>query len=245
MAKQSILEIVKAVCGRIGLNKPNTATGSTDIQVTQLVDLANEEGQELAARFGWQALIREKTFTLLAAEDQGLLVGGTILAAADGFSKIINDTIFNRTTQVQVTGPVTPRGWQGLKATTTATGFYSQYRLRAGHLLLYPAPSVGTAAFEYLTENWVSNLAGDTFSVQFTADDNYPLLDSRLITAGLLWRWKAAKGFEYAEDYNKYEAAVLDAMTGDKTAQTVRLDGVNQDGLDPHILVPRGNWMQP
>jgi hypothetical protein len=243
LAQDNILKIVRDVAGRVGLNKPNTVTGSTDVGVVQLLDLANAEGQDLAARYEWQILMREKVFTTIAAEDQGKLVGGTILSPADGFKKILNDTIFDRSQRVQVTGPLTPRAYQAYKGTTNMNGFYSQYRLRGGHLILYPAPSVGrTYAFEYLSENWVSNLNGDEFSARFEADEDYPLFDSQLITMGLLWRWKASKGLEYAEDFNAYEGRVLDAMAADKTTRPVRLDGCNRDGADPFILVSRGNW---
>ena len=246
MAQDNILAIVRTVAGRVGLNKPNTVTGSTDVGVVQLWDLANEEGQELAARYDWQVLVREKTFATIAAEDQGKLVGDpshTILSAADGFRKILNDTIFDRSQRVQVTGPMSPRVYAAYKGTTAMNGFYSQYRLRGGRLLLYPAPSAGRQyAFEYISENWVTSSAGDAFRNKFTQDEDIPLLDSNIITMGLLWRWKAAKGLEYAEDYNKYEARVLDAMTEDKTTRAVSLDGSNKDGADPFILVQRGNW---
>jgi hypothetical protein len=35
------------------------------------------------------------------------------------------------------------------------------------------------------------------------------------MTQGVIWRWKAAKGLEYAEDYNKYERLVADQMGRD------------------------------
>lgn len=245
MAKQTILQIVRAVAPRLGLLPPSTVTGSTDLQIQQLLALANEEGEELAGRkTGWTALIKERTFTTVAAESQGVLAGG-VVPAGSGFSYILNDTIFNRTTQFGVSGPMTPRGWQGLKATTTLTGFYSQYRIRGGELLLYPAPAAGdTAAFEYVTENWVSNVTNDVFRTEFTMDDDYPLLDSRLIRLGLIWRWKSAKGLEYAENFNAYEAAVADALARDGTAGPASLDGCNRDGIEPGIFVSKGNWMQ-
>lgn len=244
MARESVLDIVKAVAQRVGISTPTTATGSTDVQVQQLTALANEEGEDLAARRIWTALIKEKTFTLLATESQGALIG-TILSTADGFDFILNDTIWNRTTRYPGVGPVTATGWQALKAVPVA-GFWLQYRIRGGELLMNPTPTAGnTAAFEYKTENWVSNLAGDTFRAKFTMDDDYPLLDSKLIKAGLLWRWKASKGLEYAEDFAKYENLVADAMHRDGTAKSVSLDGSDKYSIKPVVMVPAGNWMVP
>ena len=71
MANKSILNIIKTVAKLVGVSEPTTATGSTDIQVKQLLALANEEGQELAARYDWTALVREATYTALGVEEIG------------------------------------------------------------------------------------------------------------------------------------------------------------------------------
>lgn len=242
MATESILQIVKEVAGRVGINKPNTATGSTDPQVVQLVALAGEEVQELSGRFDWQSMIVEQSFVTVALEDQGALVG-TIVPAGRPLRKIINETMFNRTTHFPVTGPLTPTGWQGLKAVTTVAGFYSRYRIRTGRLLFYPAPAAAQSVyFEYIAENGVSSVDGSVFRLNFTADDDFPMVDSRLVKLGLRWRWKAAKGLDYSEDFNTYERAVLDAMTSDGTKQPARLDGKASVGVHPGIWVPRSNW---
>lgn len=241
MASDNVLTIVREACGRIGLNKPSTATGSTDVQIQQLVSLANEEGKKLAARTQWQELVAEATFTTVASEDQGKL-NGTIVSTASGLKYILNDTINNRTLRVNVPGPLSPRGWQGLKATGVPSGYWSQFRLRGGKLLLYPAPTAGqTASFEYMTENWASNATNDTFRKAFTADDDFPLLDSDLITAGLVWRWKKAKGLSYGEDMGDYEELVIDAIARNAPTKVVNLNG-DCDEITPMVVVSRGNW---
>jgi hypothetical protein len=109
---------------------------------------------------------------------------------------------------------------------------------------MYPAPASDliTCAFEYVTENWVSNAAGDTTRAEFTMDDDFPLLDSRLIELGLIWRWKEAKDLSYSEAFNKYENAVADAMTREKTSRKACLDGQGREGIEPLIIASKGNW---
>ena len=243
MASQTALEIVRTVAGRVGIQRPSTATGSTDVQVQQLVALLNEEGQELAKRYVWQATVREKTFTTIAAEDQGLLVGGAILSAADGFKYVLNDTIYDRTTEYQLQHS-TPTRWQSDKS-TLPVGPYSRYRIRNGRLLMLPAPTAGlTVAFEYVTENWVSNAAGDAFRAEFTMDGDFPLLDSQLLIMGLKWRWKAAKGLSYAEDMQSYELAVADATSRDEPRGVVSFNGPDRDNFEPYVVTPAGDWNQ-
>lgn len=243
MAFDPLLTIVQSVCGRIGLQKPNSVAGATDIQTIQLLELLNLGGQELAARYAWTALVDEASFLTLNQDSQGVLDGG-ILPVNAGFNYIINDTIFNRTTQFQVTGPLSPRGWQGLKAITTVAGFYAQFRIRDGQLLMFPDPPAGQSVFfEYFSENWVNVQAlGANTSNAFANDTDIPLLDSRLLKLDLTWRWKAFKGLAYSEDMNSFENAVLDAMTRDGGKRATSLDNRNLDSVDPFILVSRGSW---
>lgn len=242
MTQRSVLEIVKRVAGRVGINKPSAATGSTDIQIVQLVDLLNEEGQELAARFPWQVLVKEKTFTSLNNEDQGLLIGGTILTAADGFDYVVNGSIFNRTARVEMPGALSAPDWQAYKASGVVANPYSEYRLRGGHLLLMPAPAAGqTLVFEYKTKNWVTKLDATTVD-EVSADDDVPILDTTVLISGLTWRWKAAKGLEFAQDFEKYESMVSDKMTRDSPGKVQRLDSGGDYGIRPSILVSRGSW---
>lgn len=245
MASDSILTIIQDMTSVVGLNKPSTATGSSDPQVIQLVSLANEEVRSLAARYPWQTLIREQSFNTVASQDQGVFVGG-IIPAGQPCKYILNETMYNRTLHIPQVGPLSPTAWQALSAVTTVAGFYSRYRLRTGHLLFYPAPAAGqTVYFEYLAEAAISNAAGDTFSTHFKKDDDFPVVDSGLVTLGLRWRWGKAKGFDYAEDFNTYEREVLDAMTHDKTAKPISLNSGHGNGVRPLISVPAGNWMQP
>lgn len=241
MAHKTVLEIVREAAPRLGIQRPTTAVGSTDVQVQQLVALLNEEGESLADRYDWEALTREKTFTTIAAEDQGLLVGGTILASTDGFKKILNDTLWDRSTDYQLQNS-TPSRWQADKSSLTV-GPYSRYRIRNSRLYMLPAPTAGlTIAFEYLTENWVTNTAGDEFRDSFTLDSDLPLLDSRIMTLGLKWRWRAAKRLTYAEDFQAYEYAVMDAMTRDGTKPMASMNGPDTENFSPYVVVPAGSW---
>ena len=58
---------------------------------------------------------------------------------------------------------------------------------------------------------------------------------------GLIWRWKAAKGLDYSEDYAKYERRVTDAMGRDAGKPKLSMDGASYD-IQPVILVPRGSF---
>ena len=83
MAQDTVLQIVRDACSEIGITQPNTAVGATDLQIIQLTSLVNREGRELSQRGQWQELVKEQTWTSLAAEDQGAINGGLYQKKAD------------------------------------------------------------------------------------------------------------------------------------------------------------------
>jgi hypothetical protein len=59
----ALLDVVQTVAGKVGLGKPAAAATSIDTNVLQIVTFASEAGQELAARYGFQELTKEATFS--------------------------------------------------------------------------------------------------------------------------------------------------------------------------------------
>lgn len=227
--------MIQSVCKRIGIAAPVAANGSTDLIVQQILELSNEEGQELAARYQWTGLVKEASFTTVGVENQGAL--GTI---APGMKFIINDTIWNRSLRRPVFGPRTPPQWQQQKA-ININGPWNTFRIEGSNILFNPIPAVGHSCyFEFITGNWISLNAGGT-GASWVNDADTSLLDEQLIALGTIWRWKAAKGLDYAEDFNKYEKRVLDAIGRDGTKDWLSTDGTKFD-VFPGVVVPAGNW---
>ncbi len=233
----SLLSMTQQVCRRIGITAPVSVSSSSDPQIIQLMALANEEGQDLSTRYPWQNIRQESTFLTVATEDQGSI---NTLAGTD-FRYILNDIMWNRSLLRPVFGPVQPYEWQNLKA-RNITGPWAQYIMRGNHVRFIPVPVAGnTIAFEWISKNWVSVTASSTTSSTWTADADTGLLDEEIMTQGMLWRWKAAKGLEYAEDYNKYERLVADQMARDGGKSLLSMEGSNGD-IPVGILVPIGSW---
>lgn len=232
----SLLTLIQRSCRRIGVNPPTVAFASSDPQIQQMIGLANEEGQDLSARYPWTVLQNESTFVTVAAETQGAI--GTLAGAS--FRYILNDIMWNRSLLRPVFGPLSPQEWQALKA-RNVTGPYTQFRIRGTSVLFIPTPVAGnTIAFEWISRNWVTVLLGGT-SATWTADGDTGALDEEIMIEGLIWRWQAAKGLEYAESYNKYERLVVDQMARDGGKSRLNLAGSYND-FPAGVLVPIGSW---
>jgi len=237
----SLLTIIQDVHARIGLNPPFSVIGSTDLTVVQMLALANKEGNELATgmsvgvSFDWQALQVEANFTSVATESQG-----AIATIAPNMKYIISGTIWDRSRRLPAYGSMDPISYQNMKA-WSVTGPYPKYRIRGGILLLDPIPPAGEQYyFEYQSKNWCSNAAGNTLQARWADDTDIGILDEDLMADGILWRWKSAKGLDYAEEFRMYQMTVTNAMVRDVEKPILNM-GQRNNGIFG-IVVPIGSW---
>lgn len=218
----TMLSIIQDVTDRIGIPRPTQVIGSTDNQVRQLLALLNEEGVALSKRGTWQALTNQWTFVTVATNVQDSS------ALPSDLRQIIPDSIYNRTLMRKVLGPITPQEWQALQAYPAYNRVYLAFRERQGEILITPAPPADqTIAYEYVSDNWVLSSAAVAKSA-FTADDDVSFLEEELLKLGLRWRWKQAKGLNYAEDMNTYEREVQKAIAFDGSSRALNIGGIDQ-----------------
>jgi hypothetical protein len=230
----TLLELANKFLTRQGLQTATQVATSTDATLIQVLGLLNEELEELTDVWNWQELTEEATFTSVATASQGALT--TI--APTGFSRILNDTIFNRTLRTQIMGPMSARQWQLTQALSTGAPF-EQYRIRGGALYVSPTMEAGHSCyFEYASTCAVLSSASVKKSA-FTADDDTLRLSEKVVLAGLRWRWKREKGLDYEEEYNRWERMASTAAGRDGTKAILSMDG-DCPTFEPAIYVPAG-----
>lgn len=229
----TLLTIVQTVCGELSLAQPAMVVGSTDRQVQQLLALANQAGRELASDHTWQAMNGEQTFVTVAAEAQP----GALPA---DFDRFIANTFFNRTTRREITGPLSPREYQWIKAQPIFSTVYLAYREREGVFLIQPPPAAGnTIAYEYISNCWAKSGDGAP-QTSFLADTDLSFLDEALIGLSLKWRFLRAKGLDYAEEMETFERQKEQRIAQDGGNTMLSLSPV---GIDERRLnLPDGNF---
>ncbi len=233
----TILSMLQDVATDIGITSPSSVIGNTDKQIIQLLAIANREGRDLANRYNWSFMTKEATFTQTAAALQGTIAS---LIGTD-YKSMKNNTMWNRTTQLPILGPLAPRDWQALQA-FPVTGPYPQYRIQGKSIYFSPVPgnATDTIALEYKSSNWCE-ASGGTDQSAWAADTDVGLLDEDLMSLGILWRWYQRKGLDYAQQFDDYERNVANAMARDGSARQLRLDAGRSDRI-PGIFVPQGSW---
>lgn len=231
----TLLSIINAAQARLNLPISSLVVGSTSQTQKQLLSLANMEGIETADAFAWQNLITELSFTTTATEEQ------TNAALPDDFGWIVDETFWNRTTTLEVKGPINPREWQALKA-IGSTVTEPRFRMRGNAILFNPAPAAGeTCVFEYVSKNWCENAAGTTQQDAWTLDTDVPLLNANVFTLGIIWRWKAAKELDYGEDYNTWFEARERAASRDGAKRKLTIVGPSTVRRN-RGNIPEGSW---
>ena len=100
-----------------------------------------------------------------------------------------------------------------------------------------PEPSSAeTARFYYLSRNCITNGSGDV--AVFGTDGDTFKLSERLLTLGIIWRWRAQKRLDYAEDLQNYQTALNEEIAKDKGARTIYMGRARLPG-DAETAYPR------
>lgn len=225
----TLLSIVQDASDRLGLGRPSSVMASIDPLVVPLRGLAQEEGKTLAGRHTWQVLQTEYTFPT---------VNGTVsYALPTGFGELIKDTVYNRTRRRRMVGDLSPSQWQETQA-SLVTMVNPAFRIRGNLFLISPTPTAAeTVAYEYLSKNWCQSSisAGQP---AWVADDDTGILNEELMTLGIVWRFKASKGLDYAEAMNNYEIEVAKAIFKDGARVTIDTSCTERDRVPHAPTVP-------
>jgi hypothetical protein len=232
----NLLQIVQTFCQRTGIPVPAAVATSADSQVVQLMALLNEVVEDICDRNTWTDVILEAHFTTVLGEDQGLVT--TI--CGDGYRSILNDTIYDRTQRLPIYGPLSASQWQELKALPT-TGPLYQYRIRGKRLLFMPSAVAGHQCYFEYTSAYAVQSALLVSQKYFTADTDTFVLDEKLAVAGLRWKWKSEKGFDYTEEFRRYEELINNAAGRDGVKPHLSMNTPCQD-VRPGIFVSPGSW---
>jgi hypothetical protein len=225
----TLLSVVSDASKRLGLGSRSSVVGSTDENAIQLLALAQEEGKTLARRHEWQVLQTEYTFPTV--------ISTASYALPSDFDRILKETVFNRTSRRRMVGDLTPSQWQETQA-SLVTMVNPAFRIRGNLFLISPTPSaVETIAYEYVSKKWCQSNTS-VGQVAWLADTDTGLLDEDLMTLGLIWRYRKAKGLDYGDDMNTYEMEVAKSILNDGARTRIDTACVERDRIPHAPIVP-------
>lgn len=227
----TLLSIVQDACDDIGFPSPTTVVGNSE--VAQMLRLVNREGEALS-RYPWEVLVKEDTITLVTSDQD--------YALATDFRFIIPSTQWNRDDNRELIW-INSQEWQFFKAWTTVNGLNLRARIRNNQLefeqTIAAADNGKTIAYEYISKYWTED-SGSTAQQQFAADTDTSVLDEELLTLGLIWRFRKAKGLEWQSDLMEYQRQVKLAQARDGGSRTVQMSDRSIQYLG--VNTPEGNY---
>lgn len=217
----SLLTIVSDMMGRLGKTKPANVFANADPGVQQMISLLQDIGDELAERNFWQSLNIQGKITADGETHLFPLPNGGASAFSSGFSPgfgsssqvmfgglspglKLQSTLFP---MIPVVGPVTNEQMNALRAFPVAP-IQPVWRIIEGYFDFYPIPALGEVYnYNFYSSNWVLTAAGN-WTGRWTADTDTSLIDEKILTRGLEWRYLASKGLDYAEAFRRYEDSI-------------------------------------
>lgn len=216
----SALSACQSALIRLIGKKPATVFSSTEQTVVEVADLVTEVATDIMQGHDWQALTKLYTITgdgtttafpLPDDYDRMVLAQG-VSDANSWFWGYTNVPDMDTWMMIQ----------NGFYLGVVAPGWWI---LTGGQFQFQPPPASGAAAkLAYVSKNFA--VGDDTVAKSyFDKDSDTFLLDDRLLTLGLIWRWRQQKRLEYAEDMQTYEIALSQAQARDRGATVIRANG--------------------
>lgn len=243
----NLIQLCQQFCSLEGL--PIVQNTTSDSSGVQLRAVMNEVLLDLLEAGLYGRTLVEIQFTTLASLDQGSIfsitqnymssIGYTMVENDLGALRIVNDTIYNRTTGQSVFGPLAPHEWQ-MQLSGLSTGPWNQYRIRGQRFLMTPKPPAGQLlVWEIQSEMLVNDFAGN-YAPRFTTDMQICLWPDNILLRGLAWKWRAKKGLDYTQEYKDYQVAVASAISRlGPNRSRLSMNGP-MAGIRPGIFVPAG-----
>tara|TARA_R110002012_G_scaffold43128_3_gene116784 strand:- start:1050 stop:1760 length:711 start_codon:yes stop_codon:yes gene_type:complete len=226
----TILSMCQNVADFTGFERPTSVISNTDPIARQLLALAQREGKQLMRVSDWAILKKEHTFSTSS--------GTAAYALPSDFDRLVLETSYNRSDNDILTGPITSSEYQLVNHGMATTGTTEKFRLKAASNALKfeldPTPSsTQTIGFEYVSTQFCQSSGGSGQAV-WTADTDTGILDETTMEMGITWRFKAAHGLEYGEDYKQYQLEVRQAVARNGSSPVLQLDDARKLIVGPY-----------
>lgn len=194
----TILSACQRAAIQLVSRSPSTIFSSTANFELELRTLANVAARDIAEGHDWQALTKPHAIT-----GDGVEIGHDMPTDYD---------------RMLVKGDVHSPDWTTWRYTPArdldqfldfqnglSIARPGTWILLGGKMQFWPILQSGEGAqFYYLSKNIV-RASDSSLKAEFTADADTFVLDESLLTLALIWRWRAMKRLEYAEDMANFE----------------------------------------
>lgn len=159
-----------------------------------------------------------------------VIFGKDAYSLPDDFSYFQQLTWWDRTYRWQLQGPLSAQEWQVLKSGLSPVGPRRFFRIIGNRFYIHQAPSTtgDTLVFEYFSNAWCQSAAAAAQSA-WASDGDYYSLDDDAFILGIKWRFKAAKGLDYAQEKQDYDRQCERVLARDGGNRDLKTNGQSRD----------------
>lgn len=212
--------------------KPTTFFSSQEKFELEITDLANEVAADLVKYADWRVLTSQQSMA-----GDGVKTSFPMPSDYDRMPFSQDVTRANWYTWGYVDAPDL-NYWNDL-VNGLASPSPGYWIILDGQMQFRPPISAGeTAQYYYISKNIVLDADGSTKKALFSADGDSLRLNERLLTLGLIWRWRAQKRLDYSEDMQNYEILAAQESSSDRGARILSA-GNRRYGWDAGWAYPR------
>lgn len=210
----TLLTAAQSAAIRLIGRKPTTFFSSTAPFELEITDLANEVARDVMKANDWRSITKLKQMT-----GDGTTVGFDLPSDYDRM--LVKGEVHSASCTTWSFQPAPDLDfWRNLLngLGSANPGFWI---ILEGQMQFQPVVASGeTAQFYYISKNVVRD-ENSVLKQTFTTDSDSFVFDERLLTLGLIWRWRAQKRLEYAEDMANYEKALAEIIGRDKGSRVI------------------------
>ena len=214
----SLLTVISGAMNICGFAAPSAIVNSTDGLVSQFAGLLRVEGDDLSKQTAWRNMKADTSVTGDGVE--------TLFDLPSDFTKFAPGYImWEQDGTLTPLKQVSDSEMVGLKS-QSAWLTYPVWRLFGDQIEFYPAlPDGRQVNFEYRPDYWIVSSDLLTRKARWTDDGDLFLVPEQVLTLGLVWRFKHAKGFSYAEDFEMYKLSRERYIFNDQPRPVIRVGG--------------------
>lgn len=211
----TLLSAVQSAAIRCLGKKPSTVFSANDTESLQFQYLANEVAKDIAKSHDWQALVRTYIITGTGTDTEFPLPPDYDRMLLDG------ELYDNKNWAWGYIRIVNPSDWLQWKIYHWQLIVPGAWTILGNQFEFVPAPYEGAeASFVYISNGLVTGADGKA-KTDFTKDDDTFVLDERLLTLGIIWKWREMEGMDSSQAQANFEKAFNEISSRDKGARII------------------------
>lgn len=177
--------------------KPQEFFSSGNTFEQKLVSLVNEVAIDIARSHDWSRLLRVVNLSTSQSDGASLPDDYDRMPVGQGIPGYRHETDM--------------REW--------ANSYGPSWHIKEGKVY-FNGPTAGLVAFPYISTNYAINNDGVELS-EFKSDADSFVLDNRLMTLGLIWRWREMERLDSAGDMEQFQKAFSEQAARDGGSRVI------------------------